>query len=346
MIELLTQANLIKKANASSLTIETITNSKLQFFTMENPTAIRGYTVHGLLVLDEAAFFPKILSDGTEPFGNIILPITKAKKPKVLVISTPNGKQGMFYDLYLKAINGEQGYKQITATIYDDELVSEEEIDLIKQSISPLAFEQEFLVSFLDSAITVFPSFEKRFILNTYSQSKCWCGIDPSSVGSDDTVITFINDRNEVKQYKVDGTLDSKYRQLAELINRYQPQHTYCESNAIGEVMANEIQKQLKRKSTFSTFSTTNETKKEQVGMLATAIANNAIVFEKDNTLLYSELATFTYQVSKTGKVIYGAKAGYHDDAVMSLCIALQCREDNRQSPTLAFLQANDLTIR
>lgn len=347
MITLLSQTSLISKANASSLTIETVLGSKLQFFTMENPTAIRGYTITGVLVLDEAAFFPKELPDGTEPWGSIILPITKARKPKVLIISTPNGKQGLFYELYNRALLGEQGYRQISATIYDDELVTKEEIEEIKRSISPLAFAQEFEVEFLDSAITVFPGFERRFDLPKWQPTgRIWCGIDPSTVGDDNTIVTLINDKNEVHQIKVDGTLDDKYETIAKIINTYKPLHTYCESNSIGEVMANEIRKRLNDKAKFSTFATTNDSKKEYIGLLATAISNGSIHFEQDNKILYSELSTFTYKVTKTGKVTYAAKAGYHDDTVTSLGIALQCKEDRRTTSSFAFPTGSKLSLK
>ena len=114
------------KANAADLKIDSVYGSTLKFFSMESPTSIRGNTVSGLLVLDEAAFFPTQLSDGQDPYYNVIFPIIKARRPKVLVISTPNGKQGMFHDLYLKALNGHKGYRELTASIYDDTLIGME----------------------------------------------------------------------------------------------------------------------------------------------------------------------------------------------------------------------------
>ena len=161
--QILEPTGIIKKANASDLKIESIYGSTLKFFSMESPTAIRGNTVSGILVMDEAAFFPTQLADGQDPYYNVIFPIIKARKPKVLVISTPNGKQGMFHDLYLNAFNGEKGYYQITATIYDDDLVTEEEIAELKKGYPPLAWQQEFEVQFLDNALTVFPNFETCF---------------------------------------------------------------------------------------------------------------------------------------------------------------------------------------
>lgn len=327
IVSLLDNTGIIKKANSSDLKIETIFGSTLKFFSMESPNSIRGVTISGILVLDEAAFFPVKTSDGQDPFYNVIFPIIKARRPKVLVISTPNGKQGMYYDLYLKALNGEAGYKEISATIYDDELIRHEEIQELKKGYPPLAWQQEFEVQFLDNALTVFPNFENCFDC-TYQTSKCWIGVDPSSVGEDNTILTVVNNQNQVRQHKIDGDLDGKYKQIAQLINQYNPIATYIENNSIGEVMANEIKKQLRRKNNFFTFATTNDTKKEYISLLAVAIANNDIHFEKENTLLYSELATFSFQLTKTGKITYAAKSGYHDDTITSLGIALQCKED------------------
>ncbi len=327
LTQLLEGTGIIKKANAQDLKIESTYGATLKFFSMESPTSIRGNTISGILVLDEAAFFPTQLSDGSDPYYNVIFPIIKARKPKVLVISTPNGRQGLYYDLYLKAFNNEKGYHQLTATIYDDDLITNEEIEELKRGYPPLAFKQEFEVEFLDNALTVFPNFESCFD-GHFVKGKCWIGIDPSSVGEDNTIVSIINVDNQVRQYKIDGSLDSKYAQIAKLINEYNPVATYIENNSIGEVMANEIKKKLVRKSNFYTFTTTNESKKEYISLLAVDIANNNIHFEKDNRLLYSELSTFTFKLTKTGNITYAAKDGYHDDTVTSLGIALQCRSD------------------
>ena len=329
---LLETSGIIKKSNAADLRIDTIYGSSLKFFSMESPTAIRGNTISGLLVLDEAAFFPVQLSSGEDPWYNVIYPTIKARKPKVLVISTPCGRQGLYYDLYLKAFNHQKGYRELTATIYDDELTTKEEIEEIKKGYPPLAFKQEFEVEFLDNALTVFPNFENCFD-GHYERGKCWIGIDPSSVGEDNTIVSIINKDAHVRQIKVEGTLDQKYARIARIINEYNPVATYIENNSIGEVMANEIRKKLYRKSNFYTFTTTNESKKQYISLLSLAIANGEIHFEKDNKLLYSELSTFTFKLTKGGNITYAARDGYHDDTVTSLGICLQCREDFQYKP-------------
>jgi len=333
LTQLLEGTGIIKKANASDLKIESIYGSTLKFFSMESPVSIRGNTVSGLLVMDEAAFFPRELPSGEDPYYNVIFPIIKARKPKVLVISTPNGRQGMYYDLYLKAFNKEKGYKELTASIYDDDLITEEEIEELKRGYPPLAFQQEFEVEFLDNALTVFPNFASCFD-GKYDGGKCWIGVDPSSVGSDNTIVSIINANNQVKQYKIDGSLDEKYIKIAKIVNEYHPVATYIENNSIGEVMANEIKKKLINKANFYSFTTTNETKKQYISLLAVDIANGKIHFEEDNRLLYSELSTFTFKLTKSGNVTYAAKDGYHDDTVTSLGVCLQCRQDFKASGT------------
>ena len=342
LVQLLDGTGIISKANAADLKIESVYGSTLKFFSMESATAIRGNTVSGLLVMDEAAFFPLQLPDGSDPYYNVIFPIIKARKPKVLVISTPNGKQGMYYSLYLKAFNKEKGYRELTATIYDDNLISKEEVEEIKLGYPPLAWSQEFMVEFLDNALTVFPGFSERFD-GEYEGGKCWIGIDPSSVGEDNTILTVINDKNQVRQHKIDGELDSKYAQLSKWINYYNPVATYCESNSIGEVMAFEIKKKLYRKSNFYTFATTNETKKQYISLIAVAVANNEIHFEKNNTLLYSEMGTFSFKLTKGGNITYAAREGFHDDTVTSLGIAMQCKEDFRHNSVknMNFVKTN-----
>lgn len=329
LVKLLEGTGIIRKANASDLILESTFGSTLKFFSMESPTSIRGNTVSGILVLDELAFFPTQLSDGSDPWYNVILPIIKARKPKVLAVSTPNGKQGTFYDLYLKASSGAKGYRELTATIYDDELITDEEIEELKRGYPELAFRQEFCSEFLSNALTVFPDFEDCFDIDEWTNGKCWGGLDPSSTeGNDNTILTFVNEKNEIRQYNIEGSLDSKYAQIAKLINKYNPVATYVEDNSIGEVMHNEIKKQLLRKNNFYTFTTTNDTKKDYISLIMVAVANKDIHFEKKNILLRNEMATFTCKFTKTGKVTYAAKDGYHDDTVTSLGITLQCKED------------------
>lgn len=340
--------NFVTKANSSDLIIESITGSQLRFFSGEAAQSARGSNCTKL-VIDEAAYIKEEI-DGQNFYYNIVMPLTKVHCTKIVMISTPKSTFGFFYNLCMQASSGERNdMVYIKRTIYEDALISKEEIEELKKNYPPIAWKCEFECLFIQDALSVFQDYDKCFDIEKYKEGgKCWCGIDPSSVGSDNTIVTLVNTLGDIKQYKIDGSLDSKYAQIASIINRYSPVATYCESNSIGEVMANEISKQLKKKSSFHTFSTTNESKKDYIGLIAVKIANGDIHFEKDNKLLYSELGTFGFKLTKTGNITYAAQEPFHDDTVTSLGIALQCKEDYKFSGVnnLSFVNINNNTLR
>ena len=329
IVNLLSQTQLIAKKNSTDLTISLINGSFLQFFTAMNPTAIRGQTISGLLVIDEAAYLPEETSDGQLLWPMVIQPITKAKKPKIIFVSTPNGKSGIFYEKYLQGLNS-QTTRTVECNIYEDTTISKEDIDELKATTPPLAWQQEFECKFLDSALTVFEGYEKQFIdYQNVTFDKVYMGVDLSSVGEDETVVTKTSSKY-VWQKVIKGTLDSKYRQIADIINNEKKLiMCYIEANGIGSPMINEVKKLVKNKSRVLEYITTNENKAENVGNLQLAIAQNDIFFNKEDTELYKQMGVFTYKISKqTRRITYAAKEPYHDDRVMSLMIARRAMED------------------
>ena len=330
IIQLLGQTKLITKKNSTDLTVELVNGSYLQFFTAQSPTAIRGNTISGLLVLDEAAYLPEETSDGQHFYSMVVQPVTKAKKPKILFNSTPNGKQGLFYEKYLEGLNSDT-VKSVKCTIYDDTTVSKEDIEELKNSTPPLSWQQEFLCEFLDSAITVFEGFERQFIdyQKVIFKNKVWIGVDLSANGEDETILTR-TDGEHVMQIVIKGSLDTKYKIISNIINNESNLvMAYCEANGIGEPMINEIRKLVKRKSKVLYFTTTNENKSEMVGSLQLDISQDKIHFDKEDTELYKQMGVFTYKVNKqTRRITYAAKEPYHDDRIMSLLISLRAKED------------------
>lgn len=292
--------------------------------------------------MDEASFYPDTLPDGSEPFSSIIMPITKARKPKILVISTPKGKRGMFYSLWNKALANEKGFSYIKATIYDDELVDEEEINRIKSLVSPLSFQEEFECQFLDSSLTFFNGFENCFTDFEYDNKiKQYIGVDLSATeNGDDTIVTLINEKQQVNSITIKGSLDNKYKAIADIINNTNNlQGVYIEKNGVGIPIINEIEKLVKKKSLIHHWLTTNESKNEILGNLAVKIANKQLIFNNADTTLYSQFGTFIAKYTKTGKLQLEAQAGHHDDKIMSLAIALKCKEEERPNiiPQIAW---------
>ena len=341
IIKILEPTGLIKTANASTLQIELINGNRLSFFSAESPTAIRGNSFRGLVVVDEAAFVNDTTSDGQDFFNSILMPTCKAYKPKVIYASTPLAKSGTFYTKFMR---GQEGHPHtetpnkvysIKATIYDDSLVTKEEIEEIKNSIPEASFQREFMVEFMDNAMSAFTDYTDKFTLKKtidFNQP-LWIGVDFHSVGSDSTVVSLINADNDVWQIEIKGGLDAQYRQIANILDKCKKLViAYMESNSIGEVMLNEVKKLTKQRSKIIEWCTTNESKEIQVGLVQTHLTKDMMHFEENNKQLKNQFDTFGYSISKTRKITYAALSGHHDDRVLSLMIAMQAKEDYQWS--------------
>ncbi len=337
IIKILEPTGLIKTANASTLQIELINGNRLSFFSAESPTAIRGNSFRGLVVCDEAAFINDTTSDGQDFFNSILMPTCKAYKPKVIYASTPLAKSGTFYTKFMR---GQEGHPHtdtpnkvysIKATIYDDSLITEEEIEEIKNSIPEASFQREFMVEFMDNAMSAFTDYTDKFTLKKpidFNQP-LWIGVDFHSVGSDSTVVSLINADDDVWQIEIKGGLDAQYRQIANILDKCKKLViAYMESNSIGEVMLNEVKKLTKQRSKIIEWCTTNESKEIQVGLVQTHLTKDMMHFEENNKQLKNQFDTFGYSISKTRKITYAALSGHHDDRVLSLMIAMQAKED------------------
>jgi hypothetical protein len=346
IVKLLKPTNMILKQNSATLTIETIFGSTLQFFSVDAYTSIRGNTVSGILICDEAAYYPTVLPNGEQIWDNVIMPITKARCRHVVFISTPHGKSGFFYEMYKRSLEcenkGGHKYRHLTRTIDDDELVTEEQREEIRKTISPLAYRQEFLCEWIDDGNSVFEGFPACFKPMVYANTKTWGGLDLSSVGEDDTILTFINEQQHTKQYLITGnTMNEKYDKIAHYINN-QPnlQYVYVEMNGVGAPIFEEIRKRLNVKYRLKEWQTTNATKMDIIDALAVEIQNERITFDEHNEMLYHQLGTFGYTLTKTKKVSYAAMGSNHDDTVMSMAIALKAKRDaraNRQGAGVVF---------
>lgn len=315
--------SLLVKSNASDLILQSITGSTLYFYSAEQGNRIRGVTFD-YLVLDEAAFY-KEDTGANHIWYSILQPTIKVKGKKIVMVSTPNGQSGFWYDLIQKAIKGQKGYAYIKRTIYDDSMCTD--IEEIKNSTPDLMFRQEFLCEFIAGANSFFTGYHNCYddTMTFNWNQPLWAGIDWSSTGKDETIVTFINGLNQIIQYNIEGDLDSKYSQIASILNKYSLKGVYAEDNSIGSVMINELKKQMRQKNVLKPFTTTNDSKTEIVTELALSLEKEELTY--NDLQLDRQLGAFGYSVSKTKKLTFEGK-GEHDDRVMSLAMALKAKKD------------------
>jgi hypothetical protein len=116
---------------------------------------IRGFSVD-LLIIDEAAAVPD-----QDYFA--LLPSLIATRGEQLLLSTPRGKRGFFYDLWSSPVSegdGEHNHvpRWFKKSVRSDEVdrIRPEDLELFKQAMPEEWFRQEFLCEFLDAEGSLF----------------------------------------------------------------------------------------------------------------------------------------------------------------------------------------------
>ena len=319
---------LIKKANSQSKLIETIFGSQIRFFSAESGNSLRGQSFH-YLICDEFSYFKFEQTDGTELWYHILSPVVKVKGRKCVFVSTPLGKNNRFYEMYMRGLDDNfPQYKSILKTIYDDGIIPKEDIEPTRLSMPEMAWRQEYLCVFLESAYSFFSGYDECFKPLAHEYQKTYIGVDLSGNGQDATILTKINQNNEVEQFEIQGTLDMKYQKIADIINNSKNlQMCYLENNGLGTPMINEIRKLVKDKSMIREWTTSN------------TIAKKEISFDEMDKSLYTEFGTFVANFTKGGHLQFGAISGHHDDRIMSLAIGLRCRNDYTSKVTKTFFE-------
>lgn len=323
---------IIKSANGTDLSIESIYGSTLNFYSAEQGASLRGQTFN-YMICDEFAFHKMEQPDGTHLWNDILSPTLKARGKKCIFVSTPLGKNNIFYEMYQRGLSDEfPKYASILKTIYDDGFITNDEIEEIKKSIPELSFQQEYLCEWIDDGLSFFQGFSECFDIDKVSNGKCWIGIDCSGDGTDSTVCSKINEKGEIELFEAVGTLDMKYRQIADYLNRENPVAVYGEINGLGLPMLEEIKKLVRHKSKIYDWTTTNSSKEEIISDLAVSIANKDVHFLKNDMKTYNEFGNFVVTVSKSRKLTFAARGSGHDDRVMATAIAYKCWNDFKYS--------------
>ena len=130
------------KINISELTIELFNWSKIRLFGADYPDSLRWLDIKWV-VFDEYAQQPPSI------YPEIIFPMINANNGWSLWIWTPKWKNN-FYDLYTKAINDDKYYTMLY-TVYDTNLLNDEQIKQAREEMSEDEFNQEYLCSWVAS---------------------------------------------------------------------------------------------------------------------------------------------------------------------------------------------------
>lgn len=298
---------LIEK-NATELTIK-VGKSSLQFFSAERYDNIRGFTFD-YLVCDEFAFMDE--AAWTEVLRATVL----VKGKKVLLISTPKGKNH-FYNLFnLDGVNDQ--YKSFRMSSYDNPLINPSEIDDAKLTLPDHVFRQEYLAEFIDGGAGIFSPKYKE----SSGGAKFYGGVDLGRA-DDYSVLSILNEKGEqvyLNRWRHD-TWSNITRQISEQINRFNAT-VNVEVNSIGDALIDQIKSQCKNPYNVHPFVTSAKSKNDIIESLAVATQTDAVTFLPIDWL-QKEFDVFSFEYNaKSRTVKYGAPYGFHDDGIMATAMA------------------------
>lgn len=191
MYRMLEKNKLIKSASGSTFDIELTNGSEINFRSAMQKDSLRGLTVSGVLILDEAAYIPDDVFDIVQPFTNV-------HKSPIIMVSTPVAKSGFFWDSFNNQSNHVYYWNRMN---YDmTTMLSDEQVSKYSNSMTPAKFKTEILGQFLDGESMVFGDFKSCIYTGKLQDTDpVYCGIDfATGSGNDSTVLTFLNSSHEV----------------------------------------------------------------------------------------------------------------------------------------------------
>lgn len=129
----------IPAVHATLQALELVNGSRIVALPGRDPDSVRGYSKVRLLVFEEAAVTSDLLYGTTRP-------MLAVSKGRLVLLSTPHGKRGFFYDAYLH--RAEWDYYQISAD--DCPRISQEFIEEERRANGDLYVKQEYFNEFID----------------------------------------------------------------------------------------------------------------------------------------------------------------------------------------------------
>ena len=274
-------------------------------------------------VLDEAKLIPR------DAWEQGIRPALSDKQGRCIFISTPRGRN-WFYEIWLRE-QIDQEYKSWQYPTYTNPYFPMSEWKTIQETTPEMILRQEYLADFLENEATVFKNIERcyRGELEPYKEGESYTfGLDLGKA-EDFTVITGIKNSNCQLVYlnkfnKIDWSLQKKH--IKGISTVYKSSIWWVDSTGLGDPIEEDL-----RQSGIVTrdFKFTNESKQELIEQLVVAIEQGLVGIPDfhiypETKFLIDELKAFGYEILPSGRYRYQAPEGLHDDAVMSLGLAIR----------------------
>ena len=155
------------KHNISELWVELFNGARIRLFGADNPDALRGLYLDGVVLDEYADMKPKI-------WGEVIRPLLADRRGWATFIGTPKG-HNTFYDIYQYAtLNRDEWYSKVLRAS-QTKLIAQEELDDALKSMSIDQYQQEFECSFEAAILGAIYGTEMRLLTDAGRITKVEC---------------------------------------------------------------------------------------------------------------------------------------------------------------------------
>ena len=313
--DMMADTGMIKTANSQLLTMEFNNGSEILFKSAEQRDALRGFTVSGLLVIDEAAFIQ-------DPIFEILYPTCDANNAPILVISTPLFCSGEFYNLYTRGIQGNTHTRSYDWSKFDtSKYLSPEKLQHYRETISPLKFKSEYLGEFISEGSYIFGDINNCIYIGENKNKPVYAAIDWGAGNGGDWTVMIMMDSlgvvTSIYSMKDVGPVEQIDR-LSQVIKDNGIKWVCVEMNSIGQVYHDMLKRKIGDR--IRKFNTMNESKRSIIEQLITGFQTHGVGIPYDEELIL-ELQHYAAEKTPKGGLTYNGADGVHDDYVIALAL-------------------------
>lgn len=283
----------------------------IYFMGGDRPDLMRGPNPYGV-IHDEYAVQRK------EVWEKVVQPILLTNPQSwAWFLFTPRGKNHA-YDLKLQ-IQDDPNWLYSELNVFDSGLFTHEQIEMMKKQMSPQSFNQEMMCQFLEGEGSVFR--HVRDIAISLPQEPILghlyvMGVDLGR-SQDYTVITVYDRANNSQVYQDRfNVLEWPYQKakIKAVSRSYNNALVIIDATGLGSPIFDDLSRDGVP---IQAFHFTNQTKKDIIEKLSISIEQRYIKIINDpQTLL--EFDSYEFNYTPSGQVSYNARAGMHDDIVIS----------------------------
>ena len=320
-------ADVTKYKNEQEKRIETITGGVLRMWSLDNPDAIRGGAYHRL-VIDEAAQVPNL----RDAWENVLRPTLTDYEGDCYFFSTPKGRN-FFWDLWLRGQDSNPEWSSWVMPSSINPHLSPSEIEAAQAELPERVFAQEYKAEFLEDTGAIFRNVQAAITAEPSTRAEheghhVGFGVDWGKSEDFTAVIGVCADCASQVYFDRFNQIDYHFQRRRLAGSGWDPDYILAESNAMGEPIIEELQREGLP---VVGFATTAVTKPPLIEGLAVAIEKGHLAL-LDEPIQTNELIAMTVKTSSTGRPKYEAPDGYHDDCVIALALAWKAAVGTRHT--------------